>query len=150
MSEEAETTRRFVAFWLDEQLYGFSIDQVREILQMVEITPIPDAPAHVRGAINVRGTVVPILDLRMLLGLQERPFDASTPIVLVEGGERLVGVGVDDVADVLQVSAEQCDAASGEYPMMAQVCRLDERMLLVLDPGKLAGGVPDLQDGEGE
>lgn len=147
-------TRQLVAFRLDEAAYGFAIERVREILQMVEITPAPDAPVQVRGAINVRGTVVPILDLRTILGLADRPYDASTPIILVETSGRLVGLAVDDVSDVVTVAEDCVDTATKDYPLggrLAAVCKLKDEMLFVLDPDKLvAGGMPDLEGGEAE
>lgn len=147
--DESADTRRLVAFYLDERLYGVAIESVQEILQMVEITPIPDAPPHVRGAIDVRGTVVPVLDLRMMLGLPEKRYGLSTPIVLVLGSKRLVGMPVDDVADVLTVGKGQCEAATDEYPLTAAVCRLESEMLLLLDPEKLtAGSLPGLPSEE--
>lgn len=131
-----------MAFRLDGQLFGFEIERVREILQMVEITPVPDAPAHVRGAINVRGRVVPILDLRMILGMPERRYGLHTPIVLIEGGERLVGMAVDDVSDVVTVDSECFEAPADNYPMtavMSAVCKLDTEMLMLFDPDRLIG-----------
>lgn len=139
-------TRQIVAFRLDETLYGFPIERVREILQMVEITAIPDAPSHLRGAINVRGLVVPILDVRMMLGLAHKVYALSTPIILVEGDERVAGVAVDDVSDVLTIEEERCDTAAQNYPMsemLEAVCKLDEGMLLVLDPSRLIGNELD-------
>ncbi len=141
--------RQLVAFHLDDTAFGFDIGRVQEILQMVEITPVPDAPVQVRGAVNVRGTVVPIVDLRTVLGLPDRPYDTSTPIILVEGGGRVVGLTVDDVSDVLTVDEDCFDASTRDHPLSGRleaVCKLEEEMLFVLDPDRLAGeDVPELE-----
>jgi len=145
------TSRQLVAFRLDETAFGFDIGRVQEILQMVEITPVPDAPVQVRGAVNVRGTVIPIIDLRTVLGLPDRPYGTSTPIILVQGGGRVVGMTVDDVSDVLTVDEGCFDTATREDPLggrLEAVCKLDDEMLFVLDPDSLTGeDVPELEGG---
>lgn len=142
MDAATEQTRQLVAFTIEGQPFGFAIDRVREIVQMVEITPLPEAPAHVQGAMNVRGTVVPLLDLRTLLGFSAKPYTLSTPIVLIEGRGRLVGVAVDDVSDVLTVTSSSLEPPAEDHPVgtrLAAICKLEEGMLLVLDPDELVG-----------
>jgi len=138
-----EEMRQIVALELDGQPYGFPVQDVREILQMLEIRTIPDAPSHVRGAINVRGKVVPVLDLRMVLGLPSAGYGLSTPIVVIEPSGRPVGVVVDDVTDVITIDEECFEPPGDSYPIsqyLKAVCKLEEGMLLLFDAEKLLGG----------
>lgn len=156
--KESQCDRQVVTFRLDDALYGFDIRQVHEILQMVEITPVPDSPSHVRGAINARGAVLPILDLRMMLGLADKPYGLQTSIVVVGSDEQQVGLPVDEAVDVLDVPGERIEAPTRNYPMsevLASVCKLDSELLLVFDVTKLVGtaDLPELgrnSAGEGQ
>ncbi len=134
--------RQIVGFQLDEQPYGFPIGDVREILQMVEIRPVPDAPVHLVGAINVRGKVVPVLDLRMILGLAPRAPELNTPIVVLDDGSRAVGLIVDGITDVVAAEGDSFEPPDDSYPMcdlLESVCKLESEMLLVFDAEKLLG-----------
>ncbi len=133
---------QIVGFELDGEPYGFPIEDVREILQMVEIRPVPDAPPHLCGAINVRGRVLPVVDLRTILGLETRPYDLRTPIVVLEDEAKAVGVVVDEVTDVVGAGEECFEPPDDSYPMgemLQSVCKLESQMLLVFDPRKLLG-----------
>jgi purine-binding chemotaxis protein CheW len=98
---------QFLTFLLDEQEYGLELFKIQEIRGYVPVTPIPNVPAHVRGVMNLRGTVLPVVDLRM----PPIEYNKFTVIVIAMVGEKMVGLLVDAVSDVLQVTQEAMRAA---------------------------------------
>lgn len=109
MNEAAETKpgteRELIAFRVGEQEYCVDIMAVREIRGWTLSTPLPRSPLYVRGVINLRGAVLPIVDLAARLGLGEVTPDARSVIIVVRMQSRLVGLLVDAVSDILTVSA---------------------------------------------
>jgi purine-binding chemotaxis protein CheW len=89
---------------LQEQEYGLDISRIREIRGYSSITPIPGVPAHVRGVMNLRGTVLPVLDLRMKFSLQPAANNKFAVIVIASVGDATVGLLVDAVSDVLTLA----------------------------------------------
>ena len=104
--EEAKETQQFLTFLLDEQEYGLEIYKIKEIRGYSPITPIPNVPAHVRGVMNLRGTVLPVIDLRMKFKLPAVEYNKFTVITIVNVGGKTVGLLVDAVSDVLTVSVD--------------------------------------------
>ena len=102
---------QFLTFLLDEQEYGLELFKIQEIRGYVPVTPIPNVPAHVRGVMNLRGTVLPVVDLRMKFRLPPIEYNKFTVIVIAMVGEKMVGLLVDAVSDVLQVTQEAMRAA---------------------------------------
>jgi purine-binding chemotaxis protein CheW len=93
----------FLIFHLDDTIYGVPVSGVREIIPMVEITPVPNAPEDLRGVINLRGTIVPIIDLRRKLALAGREPDARTCLVVAECADQPFGFMADRVSDCLEI-----------------------------------------------
>lgn len=129
-----------VTFMLEGQLYGLPIGVVQEIQQLVALAPVPDdAPALV-GLIDVRGRVVPAIDLRLLLGLPARPFDLETPMIFCRAREHVISLIVDAVEDVVDLPADGLQPPSGLSSMgdrLLGMCRLPQGLLLVLDIDRL-------------
>ena len=112
-------TRQFVTFSLGEQQYCVDIMSVREIRTSNLVTPLPSAPDFLRGVINLRGTIVPIIDLRTRLGLGRTEASASHIVVIVTIEDRLNGLLIDGVSDILTVRASEIAAVptgDGESP----------------------------------
>lgn len=146
---EAEDARRTasaeqaVTFLLDGQLYGLPIEVVQEIQQIVEFTPLPDAAAELVGVIDLRGLVVPAVDLRVLVGLPARPFTLDTPMVFCRVRGHVVCLVVDAVEDVIDLPPDGLQPPSGLYGLadrMLGMCRLSQGLILMLDIDRL---VPD-------
>lgn len=99
---------QYLTFLLGEQEYGVDILRVQEIKGWDQVTRVPSTPAHVKGVINLRGSIVPVIDLRLRLGLDEIPYGATTVIVIVRietpRGQRTTGLVVDAVADVFTIA----------------------------------------------
>lgn len=106
VTQQQEGSYRFLTFLLDEQEYGLELFKIQEICGYAPITPIPNLPPHVRGVMNLRGTVLPVIDLRMKFHLPAVEYSKFTVIVIAKVEEKTVGLLVDAVSDVLQVSQE--------------------------------------------
>lgn len=135
---------RIVVFRLDDQLYALPIESVQEIQQIVELTPVPDSAPALVGMIDVRGRVVPAIDMRALVGLEVGPYALDTPMILCRTHGRLVALIVDEVDDVLSLSEGCMQAPSKLYALadrMIGIARLEIGLIVVLDPDRL---VPDV------
>jgi len=134
---------RVVVFRLAEQLYALPIENVQEIQQIVELTPVPDSAHALVGMIDVRGRVVPAIDMRALVGLDFGEYALDTPMILCRAHGRLVALIVDEVDDVLLLPEGCMQAPSRLYALadrMIGICKLDIGLVVVLDPDRL---VPD-------
>ena len=113
---ERSTATRTLLFRVGARVYGCDIDCVREIIPWRRATRLPGAPAHVQGLVNLRGTIVTVLDLAARLEPDAPPLDeasAARSIILVEHGSRVVGAAVDEVMDVQEIAPEPVEEASG-------------------------------------
>ncbi len=125
-----------VLFRLGDVDYALPLDRVVEILRMVAITPVPESPRAVAGVIDLRGRVIPVLDLRRRLGMADRPYDLRTPILVAEHDGRVVGLVADEVVQMLPVPAEEIDGPETlgrPAPAVEAVARPGGRLVLVLD-----------------
>ena len=128
----------FLAFKLGQEEYGMDILRVQEIRSYEKPTLLPHGPAHLLGVVNLRGTIVPLMDLRVRLQLAQATYDAHTVVIVVNVGQRVVGLVVDSVSDVLSLRPEQMrpvpalDSGFAPEHLLALGC-VDERTLLLLD-----------------
>ena len=104
--KKAQGSQQFLTFLLEDQEYGLEIFKIREIRGYAPVTPIPNVPPHVRGVMNLRGTVLPVIDLRMKFRLPAVDYSKFTVIVIATVGEKTVGLLVDAVSDVLMVAQD--------------------------------------------
>ena len=104
---------KYLTFRLGREEFGIRVMQVREIMGLLEITPVPHTPTHVKGVINLRGKVIPVVCLRSKFGLSATEYTARTSIIVVQvdGGKMLAGVIVDAVSEVLNVAAGDIEDA---------------------------------------
>ena len=135
---------QFLTFTLKNEEYGIEILKVQEIKGFSKITPIPNAPSFVRGVMNLRGTVVPIIDLRARFSMCEKDYDQFTVIIVVNVGSRVVGLVVDTVSDVLNTPTDSIAdppelASSGDSSCITGMGKLGERIIMLLDIGRLVG-----------
>ncbi|HEX9190028.1 MAG TPA: chemotaxis protein CheW, partial [Vicinamibacteria bacterium] len=105
----AEATEHLATFFLDREEYGVDVRQVQEIRRVSEITSVPRAPEFIRGVINLRGRILPVMDLRRKLGLGEVEPGRATRIVVVRVRERLLGLLVDGASQVLKVEVSRIE-----------------------------------------
>lgn len=137
-THQGSLQRQLVVFEVANESYGLDIHQVKEIIRVPDITRVPRTPPFVEGVINLRGSVIPVLDLRKRFGFDSREADDAQRIVVIEMGDQTVGVIVDRVLEVLQVDEAKIDAPSpyvvtvdSEY--IAGIAKVDERLIIVLD-----------------
>ena len=134
--------REFLAFKLGREEYGVDILRVQEIRSYEKPTTIANAAAGFKGVVNLRGVIVPIIDLGLRLGMQAARYDALTVVIVLNIGQRVVGVVVDAVSDVLTLEPDQLrpvpamDAEADQDHFLA-IGSVDDRMLILLDIEKL-------------
>jgi purine-binding chemotaxis protein CheW len=134
----AEETEHLATFVLDREEYGVDVRQVQEIRRVGEITAVPRAPRFVRGVINLRGRILPVLDLKKKLGLGEVAVGRATRIVVVRTEDRMLGLLVDGASQVLKVPVsrvepppEEVVERGGNY--IRAVAKLDDRLIILID-----------------
>jgi purine-binding chemotaxis protein CheW len=132
----------YLAFTLAGQDYAVPIQQVQEIREASKVTPLPNSPRHIKGVLNLRGTIVPIVDMRLRFQLDDKGQDAFTVVVVVNVGGRLAGLVVDTVSDVLRVGPEERCAMSefegqGSRPFIEGLAQINGRLLILLDVQRL-------------
>ncbi|MBI5919356.1 MAG: chemotaxis protein CheW [Nitrosomonadales bacterium] len=136
--------REFLTFTLGSEEYGIDILRVQEIRGYDAVTPIANTPAFIKGVINLRGTIVPIVDLRIKFNLGKIEYDQFTVVIILNIGARVVGVVVDGVSDVLTLNADQIKEAPPlsstlDTSYILGLGTLAERMLILVDIEKLMG-----------
>src|ERR1700682_2246393 len=104
--------RQLVVFQLGAELYGVEISRVHEIIRLQAVTRVPRAPGFVEGVINLRGKVIPVVDLRRRFGLPGTEHTRATRIVVVEIGDQVIGIVVDGVSEVLRVNTSTVEPPS--------------------------------------
>jgi purine-binding chemotaxis protein CheW len=142
----AHTAERpqFLTFTLQEEEYGVDILRVQEIKGFSRITPIPNTPPCVRGVMNLRGTIVPIVDLRLTFGMPRVEYTQFTVIIVVMVGRKVAGLVVDAVSDVLDLSKEQIEpppelGAAIDTSFLTGLAKVDNRLITLLDMEQLLG-----------
>jgi purine-binding chemotaxis protein CheW len=134
-----------VVFRLGDEEFGIDITQVREIDKLVRVTRVPRVPSFVEGIINLRGQLVPVLDLRTRLGLRHEAPPKSARIVVAEIEGRTFGMIVDEVREVVRIPGEQIveshvvlEGLATEY--VGAVAKIEERLIILLDVAKVLAG----------
>jgi purine-binding chemotaxis protein CheW len=129
---------QLISFLVGDEVYGLDILRVKEVIRIREITRLPKAPSFVRGIINLRGDVIPIIDLRDKFGLELHEYTATTRVIVVDVDEKLVGMVVDAASQVVRMPADQIDppppivgGLSAEY--IKGVGKLDDRLVILLN-----------------
>ena len=137
-----EATREVLVFVLGSEEYGVDILKVQEIRGYEKVTPIPSAPDYLKGVVNLRGIIVPVIDLRVKFGMANPAYDAFTVVVILRITERVIGIVVDGVSDVIRLAPGDVKAAPQLGSMvdasyLAGLATRDQRMILLVDIEKL-------------
>jgi purine-binding chemotaxis protein CheW len=140
--QEVSELLQLVSFKMGNEEFGIDILNVKEINRMVNITKIPNSPEYVEGIINLRGQVIPVIDLRTKLGMPKKEADNDTRIVVVDIEGRTVGFLVDAVSEVLRIPKNITEAPpelttgiNSEY--ITAVGKLEDRLLTMIDLNKV-------------
>jgi len=141
----AADSDQFLTFTIQDEEYGIEILRVQEIKGFSRIRPIPNAPHYIKGVINLRGTVVPVLDLRARFGMPETEYNQFSVIIVVSVGSKDVGLVVDAVSDVLNIAKEQVEetpelAGDVDTSFFHGMGKVGEKLVLLLNIDKLVAG----------
>ncbi len=135
---------QFLTFRLGNEEYGIEILKVQEIKGYSAITPIPNSPLHIKGVMNLRGSVVPVADLRLRFGMPEQEYTPFTVIIVVKVGPKVVGLIVDAVSDVLDIEASQVESAPEcgvgvDTTFLTGMAHAGDRLIGLLEVESVAG-----------
>ncbi|MES2183527.1 MAG: chemotaxis protein CheW [Pseudomonadota bacterium] len=142
----ASGAREYLTFRLDQEEYGIDILKVQEIRGYEPPTRIANAPEFIKGVVNLRGTIVPIVDMRLKFNCANADYNSFTVVIILNLRNRVVGIVVDSVSDVLELTADNIKAAPDIESVVDNGCILGlgsvaERMLILLDIEKLMSSV---------
>ena len=137
-----EKDLHIVGFRIGNETYGVRIGAVREIVRVPEITSVPSAPELIEGVINLRGKIIPVMDLRKRFGQTEIVSDKKNRILVVELENKLIGLIVNAASEVLKIPPSEVDSpgsvfAEGESSYVTGVGKLKGRLIILLDIAKL-------------
>lgn len=148
-SESATNGRQFLTFNLGEELYGVDILRVQEIKGYTAVTKIPNTPSYIKGVLNLRGTIVPIVELRTKFGMPTIEYTMFTVIVVVVVKDKVMGLVVDAVSDVLDIDKKDVQAppnfgARINVSFMNGIGKSGDKLVTLLDIDRMLSG-EDLQ-----
>jgi purine-binding chemotaxis protein CheW len=132
--------QQLLTFRLDEQEYALNIANVVQVVRMVAITRAPKASNALEGVINLRGKIVPVVDLRKRCGLPPKDHDLNTQLLIAQAHGQMVALAVDGVSEVLALPAaniETTDNIGAEMEFLSSVGKLGDRLILILDPAQV-------------
>ncbi|HQU98346.1 MAG TPA: chemotaxis protein CheW [Nitrosomonas sp.] len=149
MPEDMNATaavQEFLTFRLGDEEYGIDILKVQEIRGYDAITQISNAPEFIKGVVNLRGTIVPLVDMRIKFRLGQATYDQFTVVIILNVDTRIVGIVVDGVSDVLSLSNDEMRPTPGlgsviDIEFIIGLGRIDDRMLILVDIAKLMNSV---------
>jgi len=145
VAEASASAQDYLTFAIDSQVYGIDILSVREIRAWTDVTNLPNTPEFVRGIINLRGTIVPIYDLRVRLGGGITKPTRMHVVIVVVAANGTFGLLVDSVSDILSIEDRDLQPvpetdASSDYRFLAAIVANDDRMVAIIDMNKLVTG----------
>lgn len=134
--------KQFVTFLIGGETYGVSADKVQEIIGITEITYVPQSLPYVKGVINLRGSVVPVIDMRLKFKIDELAYAANTVIIIVRMEGRLVGLIVDAVSDVMNIPVKGIQetphfSAGIDTDYIESVGQSDQKLIIILNVNML-------------
>ncbi len=133
---------KYLTFTLSEETYGIEILKVREIMGIIDITPIPQSPDHLKGIINLRGKVIPVTDLRLMFSMTEAEYTHKTCIIVAEVNKTHLGIIVDTVSEVLDIKPEEIEEPSNfgntlDTNYMLGLGKVKEKIVILLDINRI-------------
>ena len=146
MSTDLSTFQTYLSFKLDEEVFAINVSKVLNILEMKPITRVPKSPEYLKGVINLKGTVLPVVDLRIKLGLPENNITVDTNIIVLniekEGETIMLGILIDAVREVLEFKSDEISpspAIGTKYNsgFIKGMWRVDENFIMILDIDKV-------------
>jgi purine-binding chemotaxis protein CheW len=142
--EQSTRAGKYLTFALAEEEYGLEILKVREIISMSEITSVPKTPEYVKGVINLRGMVIPVIDLRLKFAMEEAPYTDETCVIVADVNGVEMGIIVDYVSEVLDIAAGDIEdapefGASVNIDFILGMGKAEGRVTILLDISRVLG-----------
>lgn len=139
---ELENAAEYLSFELGAELYAINILNVKEIKTYGDVTPVANSPEFIKGVMNLRGIVVPILDLRVKFNLGSLEYTSHTTVIITTIGEKHVGLVVDGVSDVLKIAPDQLSDSPEfnstlDVEYLSGIATINENMVIIIDIHKL-------------
>ncbi len=132
------TEGKFLTFALEKEEYGVEILKVKEIIGLMDITTVPQTPEYMKGVINLRGKVIPVIDLRLKFSMPESEYTEETCIIVVEVGVSLIGIVVDSVSEVMYIKGDEIEDAPSfgqevDTKFILGLGKTKEKIIILLD-----------------
>ena len=133
---------RYLTFYLGDEQYGIAIDKIKEIIAMMKVTDVPKTPAYMRGVINLRGSIIPVVDTRLRFSMEPREEDMHTAIIIVEVEKVNIGFIVDRVEEVSSFDSSSLSeppkfGSNVDTDFICNVAQIEENVVMILDVMKL-------------
>lgn len=140
--KESSELLQLVSFVIGNEEYAVDILYVQEINRMLQVTQVPNSPDFIEGVINLRGRIIPVIDLRTKMGIPKKEYDKNTRIIVVEVSGRTVGFIVDAVREVIRIPKSITEAppeivSGNNSEFISAVGKLEDRLLILIDLNKL-------------
>ena len=141
-NEEAVHRNRYLSFFVKNEQYGIEISHINEIIAMMKVTHVPRTPVFVEGVINLRGSIIPIVDIRSKFGIEKKEHDMNTAIIINEVSGVNIGFVVDRVEDVLTLDDRELSeppkfGSHIDTSFIQHVAEVDKNVILILDMEKI-------------
>jgi len=142
MTEKIASINKFLIFKIQNEEYGIDINRIREIIGIQKITPLPNASGSLKGVINLRGTIVPVIDVRQEFNMKQKEYDYETSIIVTQINEKLVGLIVDSVSEVLDIPPEAIEKLPEieqrkENSFITGIAKAGDNIKILIDAEKL-------------
>ncbi|OHD18387.1 MAG: chemotaxis protein CheW [Spirochaetes bacterium GWD1_27_9] len=141
--DEDTQSNKFLSFKIGDESYGIEIKSIIEIVEVQRIIEVPDMPVYIKGVVNLRGKVIPVMDLRLRFNMQERKYDDRTCIIIVNVNNTAVGLIVDNVDEVLEIPENSIEpppnfkTRSGSNKFINGLGKISEEVKILLDVQKI-------------
>lgn len=141
-NESNSANQKYLSFIIDKQFYAFHINDVKEIIEMQEITPVPEFPDYARGIINLRGSLIPVIDVRLRFCKNEKQYNERTCIIILNLESIEVGFIVDTVDEVMDISEDNISAVpklsdAKTRKFIEGVGKTSEKIVMILNANKM-------------
>ncbi len=138
IAEKTSLEGKFLTFVLGNEEYGIEILKVREIIGLINITTVPQTPEHMKGVINLRGKVIPVIDLRLKFSMQEEVHTQETCVIVVEVNGTSVGIIVDSVSEVVDINGGEIEDAPNfgqgiDTSFIIGLGKVNDKLIIMLD-----------------
>lgn len=143
--EDSNQQNKYLLFQLGKEAYGLNIMTVTDIIELQKITHVPDLPPYIRGVINLRGRVIPVMDLRLRFSMAEREYDDRTCIIIVALDQGSIGFIVDTVSEVQDILADHIEpppafrSTSGKERYIKGLGKVSDQVKILLDVERIVG-----------